>query len=236
MNNARQTANSFLSTLVLTAGLILIPTLNAGASDIKVIANVSVKADSISADELRAVFLVTRRTLKDGSPVVPVLNKSGATHEAFVEAYLHRDVDELRTYYQGLVFTGKGSMPRELSSDAEVTAFVAQTKGAIGYVDGNLKAEGVKVLLVLASGRNAERRLMTRVEPEYPETLKQLHIGGTVRLALTISPKGEVEEVQLLGGSPILGEAAARAAKRWIYAPAPSRTTVEVSIPFEARP
>ena len=216
MNNARQTASSFLSTLLIAAGLV-IATLNAGASDIKVIVNVSVKADSISANDLRAVFLVTRRTLKDGSPIVPVLNKSGATHEAFVEAYLHRDVDELRTYYQGLVFTGKGSMPRELSSDTEVTAFVASTKGAIGYVDPNFKAEGVKILLVLASGRNAERTLVTRVEPEYPETLKQLHIGGTVRLAVTISPKGTVEGIELLGGNPILGEAAAKAAKQWVY-------------------
>ncbi|HZC25331.1 MAG TPA: energy transducer TonB [Candidatus Binatia bacterium] len=235
MNRARQTPKNLPNTLRIVAGFILI-TISAFAADVKVIANGSVKADSISVDDLRSVFLVTRKTLKDGSPVVPVLNKSSATHEAFVETYLHRDVDELRTYYQGLVFTGKGSMPREFGSDAEVAIFVASTKGAIGYVDANFKAEGVKLLLVLSSGRNAERRLLTRVEPEYPETLKQLHIGGTVRLAVTISPKGAVEGVELLGGNPILGEAAAKAAKQWIYAPASSRTTVEVSIPFEARP
>lgn len=236
MNNTRETARSLLRTPLIIADWILIAALSAFAADVKVIANGSVKADSISVDDLRAIFLVTRKTLKDGSPVVPVLNKSGATHEAFVEAYLHRDVDELRTYYQGLVFTGKGSMPRELSSDAEVAAFVASTKGAIGYVDPNFQAEGVRVLLVLASGRNAARRLVTRVEPEYPQTLKQLHIGGTVRLAVTISPKGTVEGVELLGGNPILGEAAAKAAKQWVYTPASSRTTVEVTIPFESRP
>lgn len=236
MNEARQTARSRLWALLIAAGFILIAALHAVAADVKIIANESVKAESISIDELRAVFLVERRTLKEGSPVVPVLKKGGTTHEAFVEAYLHRDVNELRTYYQGLVFTGKGSMPREFSSDAEIAAFVAHNKGAIGYVDGNFNAEGVKVLLVLASGRNGERRLVTRVEPEYPETLKQLHIGGTVRLALTISPKGAVERVELLGGNPILGEAAAKAVKQWVYAPAQAQTTLEVSIPFEAHP
>lgn len=234
MNHAPQVARSLVSTLLITAAFILLASFDALAADVKVIANESVKADSISADELRAIFLSARKTWKDGSTVVPVLRKEGTTHEAFVEVYLHRDVNELRTYYQGLVFTGKGSMPREFSSDAESAAFVARTKGAIGYVDSNFNAEGVKVLIVLAS--HAERRLLTRVEPEYPETLKQLHIGGTVRLALTISPKGAVEQVALLGGNPILAEAAAKAAKQWVYAAASSQTTVEVSVPFEAHP
>lgn len=234
MNAASQTARTLLSALLIVAGLISVAALNALAADVKVIANASVKADSISADELRAVFLGEKKTLKDGSPVVPVLNKDSVTHEAFLKLYLRRDVDELRTYYQGLVFTGKGSMPREFGSDAEVAGFVAHTRGAIGYVDGNFNAEGVKVLIVLASGHNPERRLLTRVEPEYPETLKQMHIGGTVRLALTISPKGAVEHVTLLGGNPILAEAAAKATKQWVYAPAPSQSTVEVSIPFGA--
>jgi TonB family protein len=73
---------------------------------------------------------------------------------------------------------------------------------------------------------------MTRVEPEYPETLKRLSIGGTVRLRVSISAKGDVENVELLGGNPILGEAAAFAVKRWVYAAGRSRTTAEVSISF----
>lgn len=236
MNDVRQTSRSLLALVLITAGFILIAAINALAADVKVIANASVKADAISADELRGVFLSERKALRDGSPVVPVLNADGYTHEAFLKLYLHRDPDELRTYYQGLVFTGKGLMPREFSSDAEVAGFVAHTRGAMGYVHGSFNADGVKVLIVLASGRNAERKLLTRVEPEYPETLKQLHIGGKVRLALTISPKGAVERVVLLGGNPILAEAAVKAAKQWVYAPAPSQATVEVSIPFEVRP
>jgi hypothetical protein len=46
------------------------------------------------------------------------------------------------------------------------------------HVDGNFNAEGLKVLIVLASGRNGERRLLTRIEPEYPKTLKQFASAG----------------------------------------------------------
>ncbi len=52
--------------------------------------------------------------------------------------------------------------------------------------------------------------MLTRVEPEYLETLQPLQIGGTVRLAVTISPRGTVEKVALLGGNPILAEAASK--------------------------
>ena len=63
-------------------------------------------------------------------------------------------------------------------------------------------------MLVVSDGHSAERRLLTRVEPEYPETLEQLQIGGTVRLAVTISSRGTVRKVALLGGNPIPAEAA----------------------------
>lgn len=219
--------------LFIAVVFILFAALGAIASDVKIIGNASVKADSISASEIKSVFLMQRRTLKDGSAVVPVLEKSGETHEAFLRQYLERGSEEIRTYYQGLVFTGKGSMPKELNSDAEVVAYVSKTKGAIGYVSGSASTEGVKVLAV-SDGRSSERTLRTRVEPEYPDTLQRLRIGGIVRLAVTVSPKGTVENVALLGGNPILAEAAIEAVKRWVYTSGPSQTTIEVTVPFES--
>lgn len=219
--------------LLITAGFIIAAVMNVTAGDVKIIGNVSVKADSISASELKSVFLLQRRTLKDGSPVVPVLEKSGDTHEAFLHQYLDRGSEEIQTYYQGLVFTGKGSMPKELNSDTEVVAYVARTKGAIGYVSGVAATEGVKVLVV-SDRHRAERTLLTRVEPEYPETLQRLQIGGIVRLAVTIAPNGTVENVTLLGGNPILAEAASKAVRQWVYTPGPSQTTIEVTVPFES--
>jgi len=137
-----------------------------------------------------------------------------------------------QNYYRTLVFTGTGAMPKMLTSDTEIVAYVARTKGAIGYVEVNSPTEGVKVLTILQAESKSERKPVVRVEPEYPETLLRLHIGGTVRLALTISPKGTVEDVQLVGGNPILAEAAIKAIKLWVFAPGPSRTTQQIAIPF----
>jgi ABC-type phosphate transport system substrate-binding protein len=65
-----------------------------------------------------------------------------------VKEYLGKTDTALQTYYRSLVFTGKASMPKMLGSDAEVAAFVAKTKGAIGYVSASAGASGVKTLEV----------------------------------------------------------------------------------------
>jgi hypothetical protein len=120
----------------------------AWAADVKVIANSSVGATSVSADELKGVFLSTKSSLSDGSHVEPVLLKSGAVHEAFLKDYVGKSDSALETYYRSLVFTGKGSMPKAFSTDAEVVAYLAKTKGAIGYVSSAAATGDVKVIEV----------------------------------------------------------------------------------------
>ena len=121
---------------------------SAWATELKVIANPSVTASSVSADELKNVFLETSNSLSDGSHVQPVLAKGGAAHQAFLKEYLGKTDSALQMYYRSLVFTGKASMPKEAASDAEVVAYVAKTKGAIGYVSADANTPGVKTLTV----------------------------------------------------------------------------------------
>ena len=131
----------YLTSLVLfSAGLLW-------AADIKVIANPSVKVTQVSADELKRIFLATNTSL-EGGHVVPVFAKGGATHEAFLKQYLGKTDAAFNTYYRSLVFTGKAFMPKVLASDAEVAAWVAKTKGAIGYVNASASAPGAKEIMV----------------------------------------------------------------------------------------
>jgi TonB family protein len=77
-----------------------------------------------------------------------------------------------------------------------------------------------------------DRKLITRVEPDYPPVLRMRQIGGTVRLEITITPKGIVESAKVLGGNPILAESAVIAVKKWKYAPSENSTTTTVSLDF----
>lgn len=130
----------------IVAMLLLYP-LWAVAGSVKVIANPGLKADSVSVDELKSVFLEESASLQ-GAHVEPVLAKGGAAHDAFLNDYLGKSDGALQNYYRSLVFTGKGSMPKAVGSDAEMVSCVAKTKGAIGYVSASASTEGVKILEV----------------------------------------------------------------------------------------
>ena len=78
-----------------------------------------------------------------------------------------------------------------------------------------------------------ERKVVTRVEPKYPPTLERLYIGGVVRVQVDVAANGTVESAQLIGGNPILGQAAIAAVKQWKYAPAKSRTRTVERLEFD---
>ncbi len=118
--------------LLAVAALLSYAQQRAFAGDVKIVANPSVRADSITPAELRSVFLEDRRSLDDGSHVEPVLAKGGAADEAFLRQYVGKRDDDLRTYYRTLVFTGTGAMPKFLDSDAEIINYVSRTKGTVG--------------------------------------------------------------------------------------------------------
>ena len=214
------------------SALMLVAAVSCLAGEVKVIANTSVREDTISAGELKRVFLKESISLADGSHVEPVIEKDGAVHEAFLQQYLGMSNDDLQTYYRTLLFTGKGAMPKAFASDAEVVAYVARTRGAVGYVSDAANVKGVKTITVVLQGIRTERKLITRVEPDYPDTLRRLNIGGTVRLRISIAAKGNVEYVELMGGNPILAEAAMIAVRKWVYAADRSRTVEDLTIVF----
>ncbi len=207
---------------------------NCPAGELTVIANSSVKPDTISAAELKSVFLEEKISLADGTHVIPVLEKDGPVNASFLRVYLGMSEDDLQTYYRTLLFTGKGSIPKAFASDAETIRYVARTRGAIGYVgSAAFTAPGVKALSVgNGINRGSERKLMVRVEPEYPETLKRLNIGGTVRFRISIAASGNVDQVELLGGNPILAESAMVAVRKWLYAAGRARTETDITLSF----
>jgi TonB family protein len=76
------------------------------------------------------------------------------------------------------------------------------------------------------------RKVISTVKPGYPQTLKNLHIEGLVRLKATVLANGSVGDIQVIGGNPILVENAVKAVKNWKYAPASSQTEEEVVLNF----
>jgi protein TonB len=61
--------------------------------------------------------------------------------------------------------------------------------------------------------------LVRRVQPNYPPLARQARIQGVVVLQAQISKDGNIENLQLISGHPMLAPAAIEAVKQWKYKP-----------------
>jgi hypothetical protein len=69
--------------------------------------------------------------------------------EAFYAAVTGKNEAQLKSYWSGLVFTGKGQPLSSVQDDAAVVSKVAGDTKAIGYVDSAAVNGSVKVLFTL---------------------------------------------------------------------------------------
>jgi len=77
------------------------------------------------------------------------------------------------------------------------------------------------------------RKLVYKVDPDYPWDLKRAHIGGIVRMVVIVNPHGAVDSISVIGGNPVLVETAQRAVKKWKYAPTDSESIIHVNVDFD---
>lgn len=86
-----------------------------------------------------------------------------------------------------------------------------------------------------ASTDTAKRKVRSKVVPEYPQLAKQMNVTGKVKIEATIAADGHVANTRVVGGSPLLVNAALDAIKRWRFEPAPKDTTEVVEFTFSGQ-
>jgi len=86
--------------------------------------------------------------------------------------------------------------------------------------------------MVSSSPAEKTRPLERSVPPEYPDIAQRMNLAGTVQVQALVRPDGTVKEVKILGGHPLLADAAVRAIMQWKYQPAPKETVEIVKFSF----
>jgi TonB family protein len=72
---------------------------------------------------------------------------------------------------------------------------------------------------VLLSEETAERLLLEKVEPSYPAQAIKTGLHGSVILQAWIARDGSMQDLKLVSGPLLLGQAAYEAVKHWRYRP-----------------
>jgi periplasmic protein TonB len=79
-------------------------------------------------------------------------------------------------------------------------------------------------------------KLIFKVQPVYPELARRARIEGVVQLHGVISRDGQISQLRVLSGHPLLVKAAFDAVSQWRYSPTLlNQVAVEVEAPIEVR-
>ena len=108
----------------------------------KIIVNASNPTASMARKQLQRVFLKKQQKWPNGFEITVVdQNADEAARKAFSKAVLNKDPAAVEAYWTKLIFSGMGSPPLKLASDAEVMDFVGKNVGSIGYVSDRTRLD-----------------------------------------------------------------------------------------------
>lgn len=134
-------------------------------------------------------------------------------------------------------FLNEGGMINLVLEDGKINyEFNAAALKAAGlhYAGANLIQSSVNSTVPDAEPQS-RRSVAFRIAPEYPRMATTLKLAGVVQLHAVVRADGTVKQVWVIGGHPVLAEAAAAAIKQWRYQAAPKETIESIRVSF-ARP
>jgi ABC-type phosphate transport system substrate-binding protein len=127
----------------LLAAAMMCAALPALAAEIVVIVNPKNPASRMFSEQA-AQFFLGKSTL-----FTPIEHTEGPLRNEFSQKVLGKDSSQVKTQWSKLVFTGKGTAPKEYASSAEVKKAVAADVQAIGYIEKSAVDDSVKVILTV---------------------------------------------------------------------------------------
>ncbi len=76
------------------------------------------------------------------------------------------------------------------------------------------------------------RKVLNNPTPTYPETARRFRLSGVVKVQVLVAPDGQIKDVKVVGGHPLLVSAVQDTLKNWKYAPASGETLVSLEFSF----
>ena len=116
-------------------------------AEIAVIVHPSAGVDSLTQDDVARLFLGKSKSFPSGGQAVPInQNEGSAARDKFNESVCKKNASQYKAYWSQLVFTGKGTPPKDAGDDAAVKALIAANPNMIGYIDSSAVDATVKVV------------------------------------------------------------------------------------------
>jgi len=113
----------------------------------KIIVHPANPVGTTTSDALRRAFLKQTTRWADGEAIKAIdLPIGSPIRKEFSRTVLQRSIEAVRSYWLQRIFAGGQTPPLEAPSAELVVRYVAQTRGAVGYVAANVDAAPAKVI------------------------------------------------------------------------------------------
>ncbi|MGA8621510.1 MAG: energy transducer TonB [Candidatus Sulfotelmatobacter sp.] len=80
---------------------------------------------------------------------------------------------------------------------------------------------------------HADREVVEKVAPVYPDLAKRMHLAGVVKLEVVVRANGNVKSTRIVAGNPVLIQSATDAVRKWKFEAASEETTGIVELMFD---
>jgi TonB family protein len=133
------------------------------------------------------------------------------------------------------VFRTRDDRRRLLFIFADARAVIRTPFGAVvggGPVDTPFGPQAAANPRAEVSSDTRSTDLISSVLPAYPPLAKQARIQGIVVAEAVIGPQGNVEDVRIVTGHPLLRQPTIDAVKHWVYRPQAGPVTSRIVINF----
>ena len=117
-------------------------------AEVMFIVNKSVKEDTLSKSQIQKIYLGHTLVWPDGELIKLVTQEGTDIQKEFTRTYIRKSEAQFSRYWRKLLFTGKGILPNPFFTEKEIIKYVANTKGAIGYISPQAATKDIKIINV----------------------------------------------------------------------------------------
>lgn len=115
----------------------------------EVVTHPAVPMDKLTVTQLRGIYSMRQQNWPDGTAVrVFVLPAKNPIHQSFAKEKLQMFPYQLDRIWQKITYSGLGAAPVVLTSEQQMREMVANTEGAIGYIENPDELSKLKVIRV----------------------------------------------------------------------------------------
>ncbi len=126
--------------------IVFLMSCNFAQSDCLLIGNSSITEISVPKGDVKRIYLGKMKKWANGSEIHAVTLRSGLVHETFVKKYVNRSPSSFSSFWKRAIVSGTGIPPKSFKTEDEVVKYIAETKGAVGYISPDTIHDGVKVI------------------------------------------------------------------------------------------